>query len=176
MKKLVFYFLLVVALLSVGGCASIEITVPEKDKNEQNDKTDKGDDENNEGNDKTDKGDDENNEGAEVINIPDPVFFSYCLDHFDRNKDGQISKSEVAVVRSLSLNKEKIQSLEGIAYFAALESLSCADNQLTSLDVSGCTALATLDCYSNPIEIIYMKRGQEIDISQNYQRFIVYVD
>ena len=32
-----------------------------------------------------------------------------------------------------------------------LSSLSCYDNQLTSLDVSGCTSLATLDCSSNQL-------------------------
>ena len=33
----------------------------------------------------------------------------------------------------------------------ALKTLECYSNQLTSLDVSGCTALTSLDCYDNPL-------------------------
>lgn len=46
----------------------------------------------------------------------------------------------------IDVSSKNIASLEGIQYFTALEELYCYDNTLTSLDVSGCKALETLQC------------------------------
>ena len=40
-------------------------------------------------------------------------------------------------------------SLQGIEYFESLTTLRCIHNQLTTLDVSGCTALTYLECTHN---------------------------
>ena len=48
-------------------------------------------------------------------------------------------------------NPGTLTSLQGIEYFESLTELECYDNQLTSLDVSGCTALTMLVCFSNQL-------------------------
>lgn len=52
-----------------------------------------------------------------------------------------------------------LTSLQGIEYFESLTELWCAYNELTSLDVSGCTALTDLNCNFNEL--------QELDVSRN---------
>ena len=44
-----------------------------------------------------------------------------------------------------------IKSLQGIKYFTALQYLYCSGNQLTTLDISGCTSLQWLDCRNNQL-------------------------
>ena len=51
-----------------------------------------------------------------------------------------------------------MSSLEGIRYFYALTTLNCEDGYLSSLDVSGCTALDTLNCASSRLRG-YVSRG-----------------
>ena len=41
---------------------------------------------------------------------------------------------------------KEIKDLTGIRYFTALKTLNCGSNNITALDVSGCTALETLLC------------------------------
>ena len=48
-------------------------------------------------------------------------------------------------------NRGTLTSLQGIEYFESLTELYCLSNQLTSLDVSGCTALTYLNCGSNQL-------------------------
>ena len=48
-------------------------------------------------------------------------------------------------------NPGTLTSLQGIEYFESLTELVCYYNQLTSLDVSGCTALTMLVCFSNQL-------------------------
>ena len=43
--------------------------------------------------------------------------------------------------------------------------LDVSNNKLQSLDVSECSALTTLSCTENPLEDIFVKKGQSIEIS-----------
>jgi hypothetical protein len=47
-------------------------------------------------------------------------------------------------------NNDNVTSLD-VSGCTALESLDCSNNQLTSLNVSGCTALEGLECHSNQL-------------------------
>ena len=88
--------------------------------------------------------------------FPDEEFRSYLLDSrtgIDKDKDGWLSVEECGCwyIDPSLRNYYEITSLEGIEYFYALTTLVCYGNQLTSLDVSGCTALTTLECYGNQL-------------------------
>ncbi len=64
---------------------------------------------------------------------------------------GDIYANDVAGITTLVVEGEEIQSLAGIQHFTGLEILSCADNQLTTLDVSGLNNLEMLACYNNKL-------------------------
>ena len=85
-------------------------------------------------------------------NFPDEYFREYLLTR-DYGEDGVITDEEIAQITDLRLNTlaatryaHNITNLEGIKFFTALTTLDCGRCPLTSLDVSGMTALTTLEC------------------------------
>ena len=84
-------------------------------------------------------------------NFPDAAFREYISTNRDTNADGLLSPQEINSVTSISCNGRGLTSLEGVALFPNLASLDCANNQLTTLDVSSNTALQWLDCDSNQL-------------------------
>ena len=82
--------------------------------------------------------------------FPDEIFRMLVTQNCDLNHDGFLSVEEAGKVTGIYLNTkeyEGISSLRGIEYFYALQNLECQHNQLTSLDVSRCTALTYLYCW-----------------------------
>ncbi len=82
-------------------------------------------------------------------NFPDESFRAYVSDSFDANGDGVLSAEEIACVTEIDVHDCGISDLTGIEHFSSLMSLNCDGNQLTSLDLSSNTALATLSCTGN---------------------------
>lgn len=119
------------------------------------------------------------------ISFADANFKAYCVENFDTNGDGEISRGEASAVTTINVITDNIESLGGIEYFvnlttldccgseqstgilndldlsanAALTNLRCNYNQLTVLDVSNNTALTNLYCYDNQLT--------SLDISNN---------
>lgn len=100
-------------------------------------------------------------------NFPDGIFRNWLLSQ-DYGSDGVLTKSEIARVTLINAQRVgsidsdhngKIQSLRGIEYFTALETLACCLNELTELDVSKNTALKELACFSNKLT--------ELNLSKN---------
>ena len=83
--------------------------------------------------------------------FPDEVFRQFVSENYDTDGDGKLSFTEAEMVKNLSLSSMGIESLDGIKYFFPLTGLYCYENQLTALDVSGCTALEYLYCYENQL-------------------------
>src|SRR5690349_16456252 len=87
------------------------------------------------------------NDEIQNVNIPDKNFTKKLLssmpgknmatDHYgytikiDANNDGIIQESEAERVIELNLDSSNITSMEGIAAFRNLKSLSCSNNQIT---------------------------------------------
>ena len=89
---------------------------------------------------------------AQNVNIPDANFKNALISAgVDTSEDGEISYAEAEAITSLFLQWANISDMTGIEAFINLNSLNCASNQLTSLDVSGCTALFSLDCVGNQL-------------------------
>ena len=100
-------------------------------------------------------------------NFPDAAFRSYLSgSSIDKNTDGALSKAEINAVTEISVGRKSISSLQGLSFFPNLEELWCEGNQLTSLDVSGNTALKYLYCYSNQLT--------GLDVSHNTA--LIYLD
>ena len=79
-----------------------------------------------------------------LVEIPDPNFNAYLLEHFDTNKDGAISLSEARAVKEMDCSNRSIKSIEGIAIFTNLVKLNCSNNQIDELNLSNNKKLKTI--------------------------------
>ena len=117
---------------------------------------------------------------TDFIRIPDANFAAYCLTRFDSNKDGMLTRREVASVTDVEVVNLNIKSLQGIEYFTSLVSLDCSYNYITALDLSNNTELKYLNCLSNRLtsldlshnaELTYLhccyNRLEQLDLSHN---------
>lgn len=83
------------------------------------------------------------------IDLPDPAFRACCIEAFDLDGDGYLSRYEAQRVLQLDCSERGIVSLSGISEFTHLESLDCSGNGIVSLDVRKCTFLSSLQCAGN---------------------------
>lgn len=98
-------------------------------------------------------------------NFPDQIFRSWLLDKSNLNgagADGLLTGEELASITVMDLSRRDIQSLEGIEYFTALESLNVSNNRLTSLNVSGCPELVDLNCERNRLTELNLSRNTKL--------------
>ena len=86
-------------------------------------------------------------------NFPDEAFREYLKNKKVAGTDNRLQPAERNAVTEIDVsggyNGKKITNLKGIEFFPNLEKLDCAENQLTSLDVSQNTALQDLNCSQN---------------------------
>lgn len=83
------------------------------------------------------------------ITFSDQAFKTYCLEAFDDNKDGRISRYEARRIREIVCPSRGIRSLYEIGEFARLESINCQGNSLVELDLRKCTLLRSVNCSAN---------------------------
>lgn len=116
-------------------------------------------------------------------NFPDGIFRNWLLSQ-DYGSDGVLTKSEIARVKSIDVRlasgkiedgdisqNGKIQSLQGIEYFAALEVLYCGNNELISLDVSKNTVLKELYCWHTNLTSLDVSKNKSLLILNcNYSK------
>lgn len=123
---------------------------------------------------------------SEEISIPDELFLHALIElGVDKNKNGQINKSEAEAIKTIRLWPSSIRDLNGIEYFINLDTLSIIMNplyeidlshnnslkyleligcELSHLDLSGNTELLYLDCSSRLTMKNYLS---ELDLSAN---------
>lgn len=87
-------------------------------------------------------------------NFPDDIFRQIILDTYDQNKDSKLSKEEADSCVVLNLRLSGVSNLKGIEYFKQLSSLSCDENNLTELDLSGNFNIDSIFCEHNQIQSI----------------------
>mgnify|MGYP000768356806 FL=1 len=98
-------------------------------------------------------------------NFPDEGFRKYISGNIDLNEDGVLSKSEIKSVKTICLSYTSeeygytCKSLTGINIFTELQTLECAGNELTKLDVSKNSKLEYLSCRFNELT--------KLDVSKN---------
>lgn len=94
----------------------------------------------------------------DATNFPDANFRDYLLEQ-DYGSDGILSERDIKGITELRINSKSISNLKGIEHFTELKYLSCAYNQLTSLDVSKNIALSEFYCSNNKLT--------SLDVSKN---------
>ena len=88
----------------------------------------------------------------DAATFPDKAFLAWVSANADTNRDGKLTKTEIASVKSADLSAVRtVEKLDGIELFTALEALDVSDNKLTELDVSGLTELRTLKADNNKL-------------------------
>ena len=114
-------------------------------------------------------------------NFPDNAFRNYISSSFDKDHNGYLSDEEIAAVTVIDFipaddsqdwavsdqeddfkTPGPVRSLEGIAYFTELQTLSCAGNQLETIDVSRNTKLQDLNCNDNLLPNLDLSKNTEL--------------
>ena len=108
-------------------------------------------------------------------NFPDERFREY-VKRFDVDEDGWLEASEIVQVKDISLSWSSIASLKGIEHFTALESLSCSENELTTLDLSNNTALTYLDCSYNQLTALDLSKNTALTKLYCYENQLTTLD
>lgn len=104
------------------------------------------------------------------LSISDPAFETYCLETFDTDRDGRLSRYEAQRVREIACPDRGIGSLFEIGEFTRLERLDCAGNNLTLLDLRRCTLLRRVVCSENSLaslDINGLRGLTELDCARN---------
>lgn len=97
------------------------------------------------------------NVGINATHFPDPKFRDYLLNNNNPAQmngyglDGILTTEELANVWAIDVPGLGIADLTGIELFPNLQSLTCDNNQLTTLNVSGMTKLVQLFCRHNQL-------------------------
>ena len=83
------------------------------------------------------------------VTFSDAAFERFCLERYDTDNDGRVSRYEAHAVATMDCAGLDIRSLNGIEAFVNLRALDCSDNLLDRLDVTRCIRLERLDCGGN---------------------------
>ncbi len=98
-------------------------------------------------------------------NFPDGNFRSYVSSvAVDKDGDGYLSPKEIAAVTTIDVSNKGIVNLKGIEHFTSMKILTCYGNQLTTLDVSGCTSLTDLECRYNQLTELNVSGCTELKV------------
>ena len=128
--------------------------------------------------------------------IPDEGFREYCLERYDRDKDGRLSKDEVLAVKKMIHFPDasgRFLSLEGIEYFSNLENFAWEYSGPKEIDLRYNSRLQKISCLYNSnlirfrgpvgytpleIELYSLFNLEELDLSGcgNVQELRLFVD
>lgn len=122
--------------------------------------------------------DDRDEENKHIyLTFYDKAFETYCLEKFDVNGDGRISRYEAQRVRRMECPERGIASLTDIREFFNLRKLDCRGNDLTQLDLTACTYLERLDCRGNALttlDVASCDANLQADVRSNPSLTTVY--
>ena len=128
--------------------------------------------------------------------IPDERFREYCLERYDKDKDGRLSKDEVLAVKKMIHFPDasgRFLSLEGIEYFSNLENFAWEYSGPKEIDLRYNSRLQKISCLYNSnlirfrgpvgytpleIELYSLFNLEELDLSGcgNVQELRLFVD
>lgn len=114
--------------------------------------------------------DDSDSKSYDYLTLQDQAFKSYCLEAFDTNRDGKLSRYEAEGVRCIDCSARGIASLSSIEAFTQLEELNCANNKIEHLDLDNNHELQRVNCAGNglkSLEIGSLRRLTKVDCSDN---------
>lgn len=102
---------------------------------------------------------------SKYVEIPDATFKTYLVEHFDTDKDNEISYEEAKKITHirLSFQHDDFTSAKGIEACINLEDLRVIFNKLTNLDVSKNTKLKHLECTSNKLTSLDITNNPQLE-------------
>jgi len=112
----------------------------------------------------------------DATNFPDAVFRTYVSTNCDTDKDGYLSKEEIASVKEITISNKGVTNMKGVELFTALYYLSCYYNKLTTLDVSKNTALEYLYCYNNQLTALDVSKNTALKNLKCYKNQLTTLD
>ena len=98
-----------------------------------------------------------------AVKVPDKAFRTFLLDSGYAVKAGWQRLKPTAAGCALTMLEcygRDIHSLEGIEMFPQLEELTCSDNPITELDLSGNPAMHELHALDTPLQTILVTPAQ----------------
>ena len=108
------------------------------------------------------------------VNFPDSVVRNY-VSNFDTSGNGTLEEGEIAAVKEFTIRDEGLTSLEGIECFTNMESFTCSGNmdicEVSSVDLSNLTALKYVLISNTKITSLDLSGHsalQSLYINQNY--------
>ncbi|WP_139957642.1 T9SS type A sorting domain-containing protein [Flavicella sediminum] len=94
--------------------------------------------------------------------VPDTNFEQVLINQgYDDVLDDYVLTENIRTVTNLTISANTISDLTGIENFEALSLLDCADNQISSLDVSANKNLKYLICYNNNLSNLILSESLE---------------
>ena len=103
--------------------------------------------------------------GIEIssVNFPDDNFRHIVESKaIDRDLNGFLTDDELKMATELALSKKNIKNLKGLEFFTYLMDLECANNNLTSLDITKNTELTRLDCSYNSLTSLDLSKNTKL--------------
>lgn len=114
--------------------------------------------------------------------FPDPIFRTW-LENQSYGLDKRLTEQEILAITEINVNKntgalesEKIKSLKGIEYFPNIKKLYCANNLLTTLDISKNTNLTDLQCHDNRLTALDVSMNKKLTYLHCYNNQISVLD
>ena len=105
--------------------------------------------------------------------IPDEGFREYCLERYDRDKDGRLSKDEVLAVKKMIHFPDasgRFLSLEGIEYFSNLENFAWEYSGPKEIDLRYNSRLQKISCLYNSNLIRFRGRSVILHLKLSFIR------
>lgn len=93
----------------------------------------------------------------------DANFKAYCVDHFDKNNDGEISFPEAADVAAILCMQKSVKSTLGLEHFINLTVLNLYKNEISSIDLTKNTRLKYVNLNANQLSKLDLSHNPELD-------------
>lgn len=136
------------------------------------------------------------------IAIGDAVFERFLLEHFDQNQDGIISLSEAAEIRDVEVSTDSISTVQALQHAGSLTRLSAngtwpkqgqltrldmshnplldqlffLENNVSDLNINGCTKLVVLACWGNNLSELDVTHCPELEVLYCAQNHLTSID
>ena len=112
-----------------------------------------------------------------IENFPDTNFRACVERYMGVDSDGEYTAAEAAVMTNdFDCHGQVIRDLTGIEYFKNIQSLYCANNQLTVLDVKSNTALRILWCFDNQLSVLDLSSNTDLQELHCYDNQLTMLD
>lgn len=95
-------------------------------------------------------------------NFPDANFRT-VVKEYDTSKDGYLSSTEISRVINIHCEGCRIKSIKGVEFFTALEGLWCANNSISSMNISKNKNLHAVWCSGNPLTSLDFSGNPELE-------------